>query len=78
MSHFKDFIIIDDDSINNKLCRKIIEKTYTDANIVDFTQALYTLNRAEVDLDITLNNVWQAILSKAAATGDFGIFINNF
>jgi len=48
------------------------------ANIVDFTQALYTLNRAEVDLDITLNNVWQAILSKAAATGDFGIFINNF
>jgi len=37
MSHFKDFIIIDDDSINNKLCRKIIEKTYTDANIVDFT-----------------------------------------
>jgi len=48
------------------------------ANIVDFTQALYTLNRAEVDLDITLNNVWQALLSKAAATGDFGIFINNF
>jgi outer membrane protein TolC len=48
------------------------------ANIVDFTQALYTLNRAEVDLDITLNNVWQAILSKAASTGDFGIFINNF
>jgi adhesin transport system outer membrane protein len=47
-------------------------------NIVDFTQALYTLNRAEVDLDITLNNVWQALLSKAAATGDFGIFTNNF
>jgi adhesin transport system outer membrane protein len=48
------------------------------ANIVDFTQALYTLNRAEVDLDITLNNVWQAVLSKAAATGDFGVFMNNF
>jgi hypothetical protein len=48
------------------------------ANIVDFTQALYTLNRAEVDQDITLNNVWQAILSKAAATGDFNIFMNNF
>ena len=48
------------------------------SNIVDFTQALYTLNRAEVDQDITLNNVWQAILSKAAATGDFGVFINNF
>lgn len=48
------------------------------ANIVDFTQALYTLNRAEVDKDIASNNVWQALLFKAAATGDFGIFINNF
>ncbi|MDB5087959.1 MAG: transporter [Mucilaginibacter sp.] len=48
------------------------------ANIVDFTQALFVLNRAEVDKDIAQNNVWQAILFKAAATGDFGIFINNF
>jgi outer membrane protein TolC len=48
------------------------------ANIVDFTQALFTLNRAEVDRDITYNNVWQALLFKAAATGDFGLFINNF
>jgi outer membrane protein TolC len=48
------------------------------ANIVDFTQALYTLNRAETDKDIASNNVWQALLFKAAATGDFGIFINNF
>jgi outer membrane protein, adhesin transport system len=48
------------------------------ANIVDLTQALYTLNRAEVDKDIVYNNVWQAVLYKAAATGDFGIFINNF
>ena len=48
------------------------------ANIVDLTQALYTLNRAEVDKDIAYNNVWQALLYKAAATGDFGIFINNF
>jgi outer membrane protein TolC len=48
------------------------------ANIVDFTQALYTLNRAEVDKDIAFNNVWQALLYKAAAKGDFGIFINNF
>jgi adhesin transport system outer membrane protein len=47
------------------------------ANIVDFTQALYTLNRAEVDRDIANNNVWQALLYKAAATGDFSIFINN-
>lgn len=48
------------------------------ANIVDFTQALYDLNRAEVDNYISRNNVWQALLYKAAATGDFGIFINNF
>lgn len=48
------------------------------SNIVDFTQALYTLNRAEVDKYIASNNVWQALLFKAAATGDFGIFINNF
>jgi outer membrane protein TolC len=48
------------------------------ANIVDFTQALFVLNRAEVDRDIVSNNVWQAVLSKAAATGDFGIFMNNF
>ncbi|MGN6639467.1 MAG: TolC family protein [Mucilaginibacter sp.] len=48
------------------------------ANIVDLTQALYTLNRAEVDKDIAYNNVWQAVLYKAASVGDFGIFINNF
>ncbi|HWZ15064.1 MAG TPA: TolC family protein [Mucilaginibacter sp.] len=48
------------------------------ANIVDFTQALYVLNRAEVDNYIASNNVWQALLFKAAATGDFGVFINNF
>ena len=48
------------------------------ANIVDFTEALFTLNRAEIDKDITSNNVWQAVLYKAASTGDFGIFINNF
>jgi outer membrane protein TolC len=48
------------------------------SNIVDFTQALYVLNRAEVDSYIVSNNVWQALLYKAAASGDFGIFINNF
>lgn len=45
-------------------------------NIVDVTQALYALNRAETDRDIAYNNVWQALLLKAAATGDFGLFIN--
>lgn len=47
-------------------------------NIIDFTEALYTLNRAEIDQDIASNNIWQAMLYKAAATGDFNIFINNF
>ncbi len=45
-------------------------------NIVDVTQALYALNRAETDRDISNNNVWQALLLKAAATGDFGLFQN--
>ncbi|MFT4016673.1 MAG: TolC family protein [Agriterribacter sp.] len=44
--------------------------------IVDVTQALYTLNRAETDRDIAYNNVWQALLLKAAAAGDFGLFMN--
>jgi outer membrane protein TolC len=48
------------------------------SNIVDVTQALYTLNRAETDRDIAFSNVWQALLLKAAAAGDFGIFFNEF
>jgi outer membrane protein TolC len=47
-------------------------------NIVDVTQAAYALNRAETDRDIADNNVWQALLLKAAASGDFGLFINEF
>jgi outer membrane protein TolC len=45
-------------------------------NIVDITQALYVLNRAETDRDIAYSNVWQALLLKAAASGDFGYFVN--
>jgi outer membrane protein TolC len=48
------------------------------SNIVDVTQALFALNRAETDRDIAYGNVWQALLLKAAASGDFGIFINEF
>jgi outer membrane protein TolC len=48
------------------------------ATIVDITQALYTLNRAETDRDISINNVWQALLLKAAASGDFGLFMSEF
>lgn len=47
-------------------------------NLVDVTQAMYTLNRAETDRDIIYTNVWQALLMKAAATGDFNLFINEF
>jgi outer membrane protein TolC len=48
------------------------------ANIVDLTQTLFVLNRAETDRDIANNNVWQALLFKAAATGDWDLFINAF
>jgi len=47
-------------------------------NIVDVTQSLFILNRAETDRDISVNNVWQALLLKAAATGDFSLFMNEF
>lgn len=46
--------------------------------LVDLTQALYTLNRAETDRDIAYTNVWQALLLKAAASGNFELFINEF
>jgi len=45
-------------------------------NLVDVTQTLYTLNRAETDRDIVHVNLWQSLLLKAAATGDFNLFIN--
>lgn len=48
------------------------------SNIVDVTTTLYALNRAETDRDIAYNNVWVALLLKAAATGDLGFFTNEF
>lgn len=36
MSKFKDFIIIDDDIMNNILCRRIIEEAYSGSEITDF------------------------------------------
>lgn len=48
------------------------------ATITDFQQALYVLYRAETNNYIAYNNVWQALLFKAASTGDFDLFINNF
>lgn len=45
-------------------------------NLVDYTQALYSLNRAEIDYEITQNNVWQALLMLASVNGDLTIFIS--
>lgn len=46
------------------------------STIVDVTQTLYALNRAETDRDLAFINVWQALLLKAAATGDLSLFTN--
>lgn len=43
--------------------------------LVDFTQALYSLNRAEIDYEIAQNNVWQAMLLLASAQGDISILL---
>lgn len=43
-------------------------------NMVSVTQASYDLIRAETDRDIANNNVWQALLLKAAALGNFEVF----
>ncbi len=46
------------------------------ATIVDLTQTLYVLNRAEADRDIAFINVWQALLLNASAAGDLTLFTN--
>ena len=46
-------------------------------SLVDVTQALYALIRAETDRDIASSNVWQALLLKAASIGDFNTFSQN-
>lgn len=48
------------------------------ATLVDLTTALFALNRAESDQDIAFTNVWQALLLKSAAVGDYNLFINEF
>src|SRR5258708_8524416 len=47
------------------------------ATLIDVTQAQYVLIRAETSRDIAYSNVWQALLLKAAATGDMNIFLKN-
>lgn len=44
--------------------------------LVDLQQAIYALNRAEVDRSVVYLNVWQSLLLKAAASGDFNLFSN--
>ncbi|HEY4194909.1 MAG TPA: TolC family protein, partial [Mucilaginibacter sp.] len=46
-------------------------------SLVDVTQALYALIRAEADRDIATTNVWQALLLSAASQGDFSVFSSN-
>jgi len=46
------------------------------ATIVELQQALYSLNRAEADVIVAYMSVWQSLLQKAAASGDFSLFIN--
>lgn len=45
-------------------------------NLVEVTQSLYALIRAETDRDIAYSNVWQALLLRSAAAGDFSLFLN--
>ncbi|CAM3791512.1 TolC family protein [Mucilaginibacter galii] len=65
-------------SANDAYVQKITLYRNGLATITDFTQALYVLYRAETNNYIAYNNVWQALLFKAASTGDFDLFINNF
>lgn len=44
--------------------------------LADLQLAMYALNRAELDRGVAFINVWQALLLKAAASGDFSLFIN--
>lgn len=48
------------------------------ATIVEVTQTLYDLNRAETDKDIASNGVWQALLYIAGSSGNLDLFINQF
>ena len=45
-------------------------------NLVDFTQALYSLHRAEIDYEIAQNNVWQSLLLLASSNGDLTILLD--
>jgi len=44
--------------------------------MVELQQAMYVLNRAEIDKSVAYANVWLALLLKSAASGDFNLFTN--
>lgn len=46
------------------------------ATLLEVSQAFLLLNRAEVDQSIANNNVWRALLLKAASGGSLSIFMN--
>ncbi|WP_413666477.1 TolC family protein [Mucilaginibacter sp. Mucisp86] len=48
------------------------------ATIVDVTQTLYDLNRAETNKDIAGNAVWQALLYMAGSSGNLDLFTNQY
>lgn len=45
------------------------------SNIIDLTQALFVLNRAETNISVAYSNVWQALVLKAASNGDIDLLI---
>ena len=45
-------------------------------NLLELSQNLYILARAEADYSITYNNTWRSLLAVAAASGDISQFLN--
>ncbi|WP_291034934.1 TolC family protein [Dyadobacter sp. 50-39] len=46
------------------------------STVVELTQSIALLNRAEIDQIVAHNNVWRALLQKLAAVGDITDFLN--
>ena len=60
---------------NDAFLQKTVQYKNGLNTIIDVQQALYLLNSAEIDKYIAYNNVWQALLIKAAAIGDLDVFL---
>lgn len=43
--------------------------------LIELQQTVFILSRAEADMSLAYINVWQSLLQKAAASGDFDLFI---